>query len=117
MTETIGFIGLGNLGAPIAANLLAAGHALRVYNRTAAKADDLVERGAVRADRPADATAGLTCPLDAVMIVSATATTGARATKVVTRHRRLAVALRARRNPTTANNPLSQLCPSSGTPG
>ena len=55
MTDTIGFIGLGNLGAPIAANLLAAGHGLRVYNRTAAKADDLVGRGAIRADRPADA--------------------------------------------------------------
>src|ERR1700683_3226976 len=59
------------------------------------------------ADRPADATAGLTCPLDAVMIVSATATIGARATNVVTRQRRLAVALRARTNPTTASNPLS----------
>lgn len=55
MTETIGFIGLGALGAPVAANLLAAGYRLRVYNRTPAKADPLVAKGAVRAESPADA--------------------------------------------------------------
>ncbi|WP_174291532.1 NAD(P)-dependent oxidoreductase [Sphingomonas bacterium] len=54
MTE-IGFIGLGDLGAPIAANLLAAGYGLRVHNRTQSKADALVARGAERAARPADA--------------------------------------------------------------
>ncbi|HLI79653.1 MAG TPA: NAD(P)-dependent oxidoreductase [Candidatus Binataceae bacterium] len=42
----IGFIGLGSMGLPMATNLLAAGHKLRVYNRTAAKADLLVKRGA-----------------------------------------------------------------------
>jgi 3-hydroxyisobutyrate dehydrogenase-like beta-hydroxyacid dehydrogenase len=42
----IGFIGLGSMGLPMAANLLAAGHRLRVYNRTASKADALVKRGA-----------------------------------------------------------------------
>jgi 3-hydroxyisobutyrate dehydrogenase-like beta-hydroxyacid dehydrogenase len=42
----IGFIGLGSMGLPMASNLLAAGHNLRVYNRTAAKADSLVKRGA-----------------------------------------------------------------------
>jgi 3-hydroxyisobutyrate dehydrogenase-like beta-hydroxyacid dehydrogenase len=55
MVETIGFIGLGNLGAPMAGNLLDAGYPLRVHNRTAAKADALVARGAERASRPADA--------------------------------------------------------------
>ena len=55
MTETIGFIGLGNLGAPIAANLLAEGYRLRVFNRTAGKADALVAAGAERVARPADA--------------------------------------------------------------
>lgn len=55
MPETIGFIGLGNLGRPIAANLLAAGYELLVHNRTAAKADALVALGAKRADRAADA--------------------------------------------------------------
>jgi 3-hydroxyisobutyrate dehydrogenase-like beta-hydroxyacid dehydrogenase len=55
MTETIGFIGLGNLGAPIAGNLLDAGYPLRVHNRTPAKADALVARGAERASRAVDA--------------------------------------------------------------
>ena len=35
----IGFIGLGSMGLPIASNLLTAGHKLRVFNRTASKAD------------------------------------------------------------------------------
>ena len=38
MSETLGFIGLGNMGEAIATNLLRAGYGLRVYNRTAAKA-------------------------------------------------------------------------------
>jgi 3-hydroxyisobutyrate dehydrogenase-like beta-hydroxyacid dehydrogenase len=42
----IGFIGLGNLGTPIAENLLASGHQLFVYNRTAAKTKPLTEKGA-----------------------------------------------------------------------
>jgi len=55
MAEAIGFIGLGNLGAPIAANLLAAGYPLRIHNRTATKADGVVAQGAAWADRPVDA--------------------------------------------------------------
>jgi 3-hydroxyisobutyrate dehydrogenase-like beta-hydroxyacid dehydrogenase len=42
MSETIGFIGLGHLGLPLATNLLNAGYALRVYNRTESKAQSLV---------------------------------------------------------------------------
>jgi 3-hydroxyisobutyrate dehydrogenase-like beta-hydroxyacid dehydrogenase len=42
----------------MAANLLAAGHALTVYNRTPAKADILVARGARLAKTPADAAQG-----------------------------------------------------------
>lgn len=42
----IGFIGLGNLGTPIAENLLASGHQLFVYNRTASKTKPLTEKGA-----------------------------------------------------------------------
>jgi 3-hydroxyisobutyrate dehydrogenase-like beta-hydroxyacid dehydrogenase len=52
MPETIGFIGLGNMGEPIAANLLKAGYALRVYNRTASKAAPLAELGAKVVSRP-----------------------------------------------------------------
>jgi 3-hydroxyisobutyrate dehydrogenase-like beta-hydroxyacid dehydrogenase len=55
--ETIGFIGLGLLGLPIASNLVDTGHALRVYNRTARKADPLVARGVPLVARPADAVA------------------------------------------------------------
>ncbi len=55
MSETIGFIGLGHLGLPMATNLLNAGYALRVYNRTASKAESLVALGAHQVTRPADA--------------------------------------------------------------
>jgi len=44
-----GFIGLGLLGLPMATNLVDAGYALTVYNRTASKAAPLVARGAVLA--------------------------------------------------------------------
>jgi 3-hydroxyisobutyrate dehydrogenase-like beta-hydroxyacid dehydrogenase len=37
----VGFIGLGNMGSGMAANLLKAGHALTVYNRTPARAEAL----------------------------------------------------------------------------
>jgi len=47
MAETIGFIGLGNMGEPIARNLMQAGYRLKVYNRTASKAVDLVDKDAV----------------------------------------------------------------------
>jgi 3-hydroxyisobutyrate dehydrogenase-like beta-hydroxyacid dehydrogenase len=54
MSETLGFIGLGGMGEPIAANLMQAGYALRVYNRTASKAAPLVAKGAVSAANAAD---------------------------------------------------------------
>jgi 3-hydroxyisobutyrate dehydrogenase-like beta-hydroxyacid dehydrogenase len=59
MKDTIGFIGLGNLGLPMATNLLNTGYALTVYNRTASKAAPLVAQGARLASRPVEAvTAG-----------------------------------------------------------
>jgi 3-hydroxyisobutyrate dehydrogenase-like beta-hydroxyacid dehydrogenase len=51
----ISFIGLGNMGRPIAANLLKAGFDLAVWNRTPQSADDLVAAGATRVDSPAAA--------------------------------------------------------------
>lgn len=42
----IGWIGLGNMGIPMASNLLAAGHELHVWNRTPDKAAPLLARGA-----------------------------------------------------------------------
>lgn len=50
--EAVGFIGLGVMGAPMALNLLRAGHALTVYNRTAARALPLAEAGASVAPSP-----------------------------------------------------------------
>lgn len=54
----VGFIGLGNMGAGMAARLLHAGHELTVYNRTADKAKPLVEKGARKAASVADACKG-----------------------------------------------------------
>jgi 3-hydroxyisobutyrate dehydrogenase-like beta-hydroxyacid dehydrogenase len=54
----LGFIGLGAMGAPMARNLLKAGHEIAVWNRSPEKADPLVEAGARRADSPANAASG-----------------------------------------------------------
>ncbi|MFC0848513.1 NAD(P)-dependent oxidoreductase [Streptomyces noboritoensis] len=54
-TKTVAFLGLGNMGAPMARRLLAAGYGLTVWNRTAGKASALVAEGAVAAATPADA--------------------------------------------------------------
>jgi 3-hydroxyisobutyrate dehydrogenase-like beta-hydroxyacid dehydrogenase len=54
MPENIGFIGLGGMGEPMAANLLAAGHKLKVYNRTASKAAALKAKGAAVAASAAE---------------------------------------------------------------
>ena len=48
----IAFLGLGKMGAGMAARLLEAGHQLTVYNRTASRADALVRAGARLADTP-----------------------------------------------------------------
>lgn len=50
MNQKIGFIGLGNLGTPIALNLIDSGHDLHVYNRTASKAAPLASKGAIVSD-------------------------------------------------------------------
>ncbi|GHO42365.1 NAD(P)-dependent oxidoreductase [Ktedonospora formicarum] len=54
MNDAIGFIGLGRLGLPMATNLIKSGYPLRVYNRTASKAESLVAQGAQLAGTPAD---------------------------------------------------------------
>lgn len=50
MSVSVAFIGLGAMGAPMAASLLDAGIALRVYNRTPARAQPLGGRGATVCD-------------------------------------------------------------------
>ncbi len=51
---TVAFLGLGSMGAPMAARLLDAGHELRVWNRTPGRDEALVASGADRAATPAD---------------------------------------------------------------
>jgi 3-hydroxyisobutyrate dehydrogenase len=53
MQEQIGFIGLGIMGRGMAANILRAGYPLTVWNRTAARMDDLLKMGATAAATPA----------------------------------------------------------------
>ena len=53
----IGFIGLGNMGAPMARNLLRAGHVLRVFDVFPDRIGRLVAEGAEAADSPAQTVA------------------------------------------------------------
>lgn len=57
MKKTIGFIGLGIMGRPMAKNLMKAGYPLVVYNRTREKARELIEAGAQEATAPKDVAA------------------------------------------------------------
>ncbi len=50
----IGFIGLGSMGLPMASNLLKAGFQLKVWNRSPARAQELVKLGATLVEHPAD---------------------------------------------------------------
>ena len=54
----IAFLGLGSMGSRMAANLLAAGHDVRVWNRTPAAAKRLVEAGATAGQSPRAAARG-----------------------------------------------------------
>ncbi len=56
MSEKIGLIGLGSMGLPLGENLLKAGYQLRIYNRTMAKAQPLIDKRAQ----------AVTCPLEVV---------------------------------------------------
>jgi len=52
---TVAFIGLGRMGHGMAGRYLDAGFAVAVWNRSKAKAGDLIARGARSASSPADA--------------------------------------------------------------
>jgi 3-hydroxyisobutyrate dehydrogenase len=56
---TVAFVGLGNMGIGMAARLLAAGHTLYVYNRTADRANALVQQGGRLFPTPREACAGV----------------------------------------------------------
>lgn len=52
---TVAFVGTGVMGSSMAGHLLSAGYRVIVHNRTKAKAEALLERGAAWADSPGDA--------------------------------------------------------------
>lgn len=60
MTHTmkLAFIGAGNMGLPMARNLLRAGHQVAVFNRTRKHAEPLRREGAAIADSPENAARG-----------------------------------------------------------
>jgi 3-hydroxyisobutyrate dehydrogenase-like beta-hydroxyacid dehydrogenase len=57
MSETIGFIGLGNMGAPMAGRLLDGGYALVVHDARPEAARPLLARAATWAASPAEVAA------------------------------------------------------------
>ena len=59
MLVNIGFIGMGTMGAPMAARLLNAGHVLRVHNRTRSREQQLVNLGATNGVSPKDTANGV----------------------------------------------------------
>ncbi|MBN1122356.1 MAG: NAD-binding protein [Anaerolineae bacterium] len=54
MAQKVGYIGLGLIGAPMARNLLKAGHEVVVHNRSRGIVDELVSEGAIEAYSPAE---------------------------------------------------------------
>jgi 2-hydroxy-3-oxopropionate reductase len=54
MSDTIGFIGLGLMGKPMALNLVKRGFTVVVHSRSAPPVDEVVRAGAARASSPAD---------------------------------------------------------------
>lgn len=87
MSDAIGFIGLGVMGRGMVRNLLRAGFTVRVWNRTAARMDEMAAQGALPASGPAALAAQsdliLTCVSDtpdveAVVLGEGGVLTGAR---------------------------------------
>ena len=58
MSSTIGFIGLGHMGGPMAQNLLKAGHRLQVFDLVPQAVQALAQAGATAASSAAEAVAG-----------------------------------------------------------
>jgi 3-hydroxyisobutyrate dehydrogenase len=52
--RTVGWVGMGRMGYPMAERLVKAGHEVRVWNRTRAKAEPLAKLGATLADSLSD---------------------------------------------------------------
>jgi 3-hydroxyisobutyrate dehydrogenase len=64
----VAFIGMGTMGAPMAMNILKAGHEVNVHNRTREREEPVAKAGARRADSPREAAQGaqiiITCVSD-----------------------------------------------------
>ena len=58
MADTVGFIGLGIMGRPMAKNLMEAGYDLMVHNRSPEKAEELTGEGATAAGTPREVAEG-----------------------------------------------------------
>jgi 3-hydroxyisobutyrate dehydrogenase-like beta-hydroxyacid dehydrogenase len=58
MKPSVGFIGLGLMGKPMSLNLLKAGYAVTVWNRTASRAEEVVAAGGQLAKSARDVAAG-----------------------------------------------------------
>ncbi len=69
MGKTVGFIGLGIMGMPMARNLMKAGFEVTVYNRTASKVNQIASEGAKMANSPGELASA--CPV-VITIVSDT---------------------------------------------
>jgi len=52
--HSLGWIGMGRMGYPMAERLLKAGHSVTIWNRTRAKAEPLAKKGGTIVDRPSD---------------------------------------------------------------
>jgi 2-hydroxy-3-oxopropionate reductase len=58
LAETVGFVGLGIMGKPMAKNLMEAGYELVVHNRSPEKAEELAAEGATAAGSPREVAEG-----------------------------------------------------------
>ncbi|WNL41843.1 NAD(P)-dependent oxidoreductase [Halomonas sp. PAMB 3264] len=67
-SHRIGFIGIGIMGAPMAARLAKAGHSVKAWNRTKAKGDPLSSLGVSIVETPCDAV--VACDIVIVMLSS-----------------------------------------------
>jgi len=52
--HSLGWIGMGRMGYPMAERLLKAGHSVAIWNRTRAKAEPLAKKGGTIVDRPSE---------------------------------------------------------------
>ena len=55
---SLGWIGMGRMGYPMAELLLKAGYKVSIYNRTRAKAEPLAAKGGTIVDKPGDLVLG-----------------------------------------------------------